>query len=53
VFENEAIPTQIYRTPLAFNRKKKNNIKNIYSSNSDVKDLIKLIIKKIKHREKN
>ena len=30
----------------------KNNIKNIYSSNSGVKDLIKLIIKKIKDREK-
>ena len=30
----------------------KNNIKNIYSSNSDVKDLIKLIIKKIKDKKK-
>ena len=30
----------------------KNNIKNIYSSNSGVNDLIKLIIKKIKDREK-
>ena len=30
----------------------KNNIKNIYSSNKNIKDLIKLIIKKIKDKKK-